>query len=179
MGSVADKVVRGATIPVLVVPAVGRWVNLPKTILVPLDGSEASEGALALARTIGQALGATLVLLRAVDLYPMPVMEFGYWPVDLPQELEKTATGYLATLKAPGERVLAVPGEASIVIARVAAEVDADLVIMSASGKGLASRLVLGSTTDRVLHSLHRPLLIVPKAEERAVQDQDTKEGTR
>jgi nucleotide-binding universal stress UspA family protein len=32
---------------------------------------------------------------------------------------------------------------------------------MGAAGKGLAGRLVLGSTTDRVLHSLHRPLLII------------------
>ena len=33
---------------------------------------------------------------------------------------------------------------------------------MTSHGKGLATRVALGSTTDRVMHSLHRSLLIVP-----------------
>jgi nucleotide-binding universal stress UspA family protein len=36
---------------------------------------------------------------------------------------------------------------------------------MTSSGKGLAERITLGSTTGRVMHTLHRPLLIVPTGE--------------
>ncbi|MCA9854405.1 MAG: universal stress protein, partial [Dehalococcoidia bacterium] len=43
-----------------------------------------------------------------------------------------------------------------------AAQVDSGLVVMASSGKGLAERIALGSTTGRVMHSLHRPLLIIP-----------------
>ena len=55
--------------------------------------------------------------------------------------------------------MLASPVEA---IAEVAEKVAAGLVVMTSHGRGLAARIALGSNTDRAMHALHRPLLVVP-----------------
>jgi nucleotide-binding universal stress UspA family protein len=52
-------------------------------------------------------------------------------------------------------------GQAAAAIVEMASIVDPELVVVTSSGKGLASRIALGSTTERVAHSLHRPLLVV------------------
>jgi len=43
-------------------------------------------------------------------------------------------------------------------------EIDAALIVLTSSGKGLGKRLALGSTTDRVVHGAKRPVLVVPRA---------------
>ena len=72
------------------------------------------------------------------------------------------ATAYLAGLASPGEETIVEWGDAATAILADSQLVNADLVVMTASGKGLAKRLALGSTTDRVMHALHRPLIIIP-----------------
>jgi nucleotide-binding universal stress UspA family protein len=163
IGSVADKIVRGATKPVLVVPGVGRPAE-PEfaPALVALDGSEEAELALTMARRITQAAGDGLILVRAYSLMPLTGTGFGFYPVDLPAALEQGATEYLDGVAGEADEKIIVQSDAAEAIRRAAEQYDAKLVVMTARGKGLAGRLALGSTTDRVLHSLHRPLLIIP-----------------
>ena len=52
-----------------------------------------------------------------------------------------------------------VPAE---IIVEYAASEDADLIVMSTRGQGGIQRLLLGSTTDRVLRSAHLPVLAIP-----------------
>src|SRR3972149_224117 len=70
-GSVADKVLRGSSVPVLVVgPAVLQ--NPPtgpvgvRSLVLPLDGSRESESAVGGAVEIARAMGAQITLLRVV-----------------------------------------------------------------------------------------------------------------
>ena len=166
MGSVADKVVRGARVPVWLVPGIesGTTEVKPARILVCLDGSDEAERGLTLARRIGAETGASLTLFQSVSTVLPVAGELAYYPPELPETLLQGATEYLTRVARPGEQTIAKQGFASSEIVAAAEELDVDLVVMTASGKGLAARLALGSTTDRVMHSLQRPMLIVPPA---------------
>ena len=164
IGSVADKVVRGAELPVLVVPAVEQPVTSfqGKPIIVPLDGSEASAAALPFARELASLFDSKVTLLQTYTLVAASAA-FGmaYYATVDPATLEEAAMAYLREVAREGEEIVAMLGPASTAIVTVAEERDAGMVVMATGGKGLAKRLILGSTTDRVLHSIRRPLFII------------------
>jgi nucleotide-binding universal stress UspA family protein len=165
IGSVADKVVRGSTVPVLVVPAFGKPIEpslMP--MVVALDGSPEAECALTIARRLAEPAGGQLVLVRSYGLPRLRGADFEYFPAEMPDVLEKDATEYLYKVAEEGDEKIVVQSEPSDAILNAAKKHDAGLVVMATTGKGLAGRLALGSTTDRVLHSLHRPLLVVPES---------------
>ena len=161
-GSVADRIIRGASIPVLVVPGVGGPTTEIGEVLVTLDGSRVAEGALESARKIARALGARLSLLEAYSLFTPMATGYAYYPPEIPQELTDAAREYIKATAQAGERGLVVQGDAATGIVAAANDLDADLVVMSSHGKGFSKRFIIGSTTERVLHELHRPLLIMP-----------------
>ena len=161
-GSVADRVIRGTAWPVLVVPGVGGPPVELKQVLVTLDGSPLSEQALIPARLIAQAVGAELSLVEACSPTAPLTEDYLYYAPAFMAELRATAQKYLGGLANTGEHTLAVQGDPAAAIVRLAAELDADLVVMASHGKDLSRRFFLGSTTDRVMHELHRPLLIIP-----------------
>ena len=105
-----------------------------------------------------------LVLFQSYWPVPPASTEFGYYPNDYAQQVEEAARASIAAVAQPGERSLVASGGAAEAIVATAEELDACLVVMASSGKGLARRLTLGSTTDAVLHHLRRPLLIIPRA---------------
>jgi nucleotide-binding universal stress UspA family protein len=164
LGSVADKVIRGSKVPVLAEP--GTEAPEPpgngRPILVALDGSEDAEKGLALARELAAKAELPLVLLRAYSVPPPAGIEFSYYPADLSATLEAAAREYLQATAKPGERTVLVQGDAATAILEVAEQENASLIVMTSTGKGLLKRLALGSTTDRVVHGTHRPVLVVP-----------------
>ena len=163
IGSVADKVVRGARVPVVTVPGVGAPVTLDhKTILVALDGSLEAEQGLAAGRDLAKRAGARIALVRAFSVPPPVGIELAYYPPDLLTTMQSAAQEYLASTAKPGEQTTLMQGVAAPAIEQVATDLDVGLIVMTSHGRGLAARLALGSTTDRVLHAVHRPLLIVP-----------------
>jgi nucleotide-binding universal stress UspA family protein len=168
IGSVADKVVRGATVPVLLVPGVGGPVALDqrKVVLIGVDGSEAAEKGLRLGREIATKLGAPIALIRTWTIPTQATASafvYSYYPTqEMIDSLGAAADEYIAQTVLPGEKSLVVQGPAPAMIAAAATHLDAELVVVASSGKGLAARFALGSTTAQLMHSLHRPLLIVP-----------------
>jgi nucleotide-binding universal stress UspA family protein len=164
LGSVADKVIRGSKVPVLAEP--GTEAPEPpgngRPILVALDGSEDAEKGLALARELAAKAELPLVLLRAYSVPPPAGIEFSYYPADLSATMEAAAREYLQATAKPGERTVLVQGDAATAILEVAEQEKASLIVMTSTGKGLLKRLALGSTTDRVVHGTHRPVLVVP-----------------
>ena len=163
IGSVADKVVRGARVPVLLVPLSpeGRQPG-EGPILVALDGSEEGEAGLPLARELGKALGSRIVLIRAYNMPPAVGVEFAPYPADFLTTLETDAEDYLRHTAKPGEEALCVQSSAAEAIEQAADDQDAGLVVVASHGRGFAARLALGSTTDRLIHAVKRPMLIVP-----------------
>jgi nucleotide-binding universal stress UspA family protein len=166
IGSVADKVVRGAKVPVLVVPGLASAAVPPKMILVPIDGSPQADRALQAARFIAEKAGAQVAVFTAFSLLPPGGFGFGYaygaYSEELAEQLEEAAKERVAKAALPGERQVVFMGDAASGIVEAANQLDAGLVVMSTRGLGLARRFVLGSTADRVLHALHRPLLLLP-----------------
>ncbi len=177
IGSVADKVVRGATVPTLVVPLEGPAVG-SGPIVVGLDGSEVAEEGLTLARELADALKLKMAIVRAYSVPPPAGIEFVAYPIDLTTSLKEAAEDYVAAMASPDEEsytMLASPVDA---LAEVAKKVGAGLVVLTSHGKGFAQRIALGSTTDRAMHALHRPLLVVPATPKRARSHPEPKEAT-
>ena len=148
-------------------------------ILVPLDGSELSEQAVASARGMAQAFNSQLHLLQVLSLGDQFAltrgMDYGAVSSGLSQSLmdEVTAAetakaeGYLAgvavRLRADGlDVVTAIPdGPAAEKISEYAEAQSIDLIVMSTHGRGGIQRLLVGSVTDRVIRSSTLPVLVV------------------
>ena len=165
-GSVADKIVRGSAVPVLIEPGTQEPVApaAAGTILVGLDGSEEAERGLEAARALATKSGSSLMLLRTYSMPPPVGVEFTTYPADMTASLEEAAKTYLSTVAGPGEKTAVQMGDATTAILEAAEEANASLIVLTSSGKGLAGRLSLGSTTDRVIHGTERPVLVIPRA---------------
>jgi len=155
--------VRGATVSVLFVPLAAAISPLTgRPLLVALDGSSQAELGLKLARNI---VGRSRSEIHLVETYYLgaPVrMEFLMAPIDLLGSMENAAKGYLQSTARDGERTIIALGPADAVIDDAAQAINAGLVVVTSRGRRLAMHLALGSTTDRLLHAIRRPLLVVP-----------------
>jgi len=173
-GSVADAVLRGSELPVLLVPAGGGTGEAvaaggrPGRVLVALDGSHAALAALAPARALAAALGWRLLLLRAVEppsgaLYRPPVRKELFHPEVALAGARRYLRGVAATLLpgTAGVDVLAVQGAAAPSILAAAQETGADLVVMATHGRGGLARAALGSVAAETLHRATVPLMLV------------------
>jgi nucleotide-binding universal stress UspA family protein len=170
-GSVADAVMRSATVPLMLVPpGLSReWAADRRTrILVPLDGSRQSEAVLGPVVNLARQLGAELTLLSVVFwppiLYSDPLETLPYPPEDDLQAMQAYLDGIAAKVRERGVVVRCLvdagPTPAAI-IARVALAENADFVAMSTHGRGGLARVVLGSTTTGTLQQVGVPVLVV------------------
>ena len=172
LGSVADAVMRSATLPVLMVRGRDRTPPpLFERILVPLDGSELAEAVLPHAIAIAKLSEARVHLLQVEER--TEDLRLSVWGLaareadDLPARLAN-ADRYLhhvvarfesdwwpatATVEARGAHRV---GEA---IAAVAVEHETDLIAMSTHGRG-ASRLLMGSVADKVVRGTECSVLL-------------------
>lgn len=179
MGSVAEKVLRGATTPLFLVRA-GEEANgragaaALKSVIVALDGSELAERVLPVITEVARLLDLAVVLFRA---YELPASAY-YGSEDylpnydaLKKEVEEEARRYLdekvAALKGRGlEKVSAVlvEGAGADEIIRYAHEHPDTLVAMCTHGRSGVKRWVLGSVTEKVVRHSDDPVLVVHAA---------------
>jgi|YNPBryunderm2012_1023409.scaffolds.fasta_scaffold09052_1 nucleotide-binding universal stress UspA family protein len=181
LGSVADRVIRQSTVPVLLLhpedgaPDLEREPKLHH-ILVPLDGSLLSEQILPHAIWLGRLVGARYTLLRVIEPVVRGFMVNGVEPVvDVEaqelawQQASEDVERIAARLR--GEGLTVVPevrvGRPVAEILECAAEREADLIAMSTHGHGGLTRLILGSVTDKVLRSASVPVLVFRPPETR------------
>jgi nucleotide-binding universal stress UspA family protein len=161
LGSVADKVIRGAIPPVLVI---GPNVKTELTayalsrIMVPLDGSPLSEEALPLATWIADATGAEIDLVRVVSMPTMAVDPgMGVYPVDLLSALEDAAAAYLEQKKTElgAQRRVSTSLRLGTPIEQLLEHLEerpSELVVIASHGRSGMARAALGSVADGVLH---------------------------
>jgi universal stress protein A len=136
-----------------------------KKILVPVDFSDCSKKALQYALLFAKQSGARLVLLHVVQPYPaVPEMA----PVDYEtiqdskEQLEKLRRALGRKIEVAAVLRTGIP---PVEIVDAAKELDIDLIIISTHGHKGFARLVLGSTTEKVVRSAPCPVLIVRQTE--------------
>jgi nucleotide-binding universal stress UspA family protein len=173
LGSVTDRVVHAANVPVFVVrgseqPSIGE--RSLKRILVPLDGSALARQALLLAAELAASTHAELILLT-VNAPPLgeALEEVSSYPRsgELLAALRDRVLGELGGLadelrqqEVPVTPV-AVEGFPAETIIDEAARRQVDLIVMATHGYSGLKRWALGSVADKVLHAATTPLLLV------------------
>jgi nucleotide-binding universal stress UspA family protein len=170
LGSVADKVVRTAHCPVLLVRSTVEDAPDPRPlqrILVPLDGSEFAKAALPLATQLAAQSHAELLLFQAVPSLVALSIDGYVPPIELEMSQRDAAARELdilaQNLSRQDVRVVALArvGYAAEEIVDIAKQRQVDLIVMATHGYSGLKRWALGSTADKVLHATQTPLLLV------------------
>lgn len=143
-------------------------MNEPKNILVPTDFSDLSAPALDYASLLGRAFDARILLVHVVE-HPVFLPTSGMTPAALPavdDEIDDWVIKNLGQLqdRAPNDVDVAtrrVDGEPAEEIVDLAKEENTDLILMSTHGRTGLSRMLLGSTAEKVLRKAPCPVLYV------------------
>jgi nucleotide-binding universal stress UspA family protein len=196
LGSVARAVVRQTPIPVLVVSEGNTHLGnsptdlaQPLRMLIPLDGSDASNAALDLGSQMLTALaapGQKTALHLAYVARPSPMLdrEFPMAKAFLQQTTESIQRGLLAPVvhqqsTAVTWSVLIDTDVASALLRVVEQGEDTEgsgvfggchLIAMATHGRGRVFRRMIGSVTERVLSATRRPILLIPPPQDQREQ---------
>jgi nucleotide-binding universal stress UspA family protein len=173
LGSIAEKVVRKATCPVMVVPshdAVPSDDVRFKRIVCPVDFSGHSVAALEYAFSLAEESDGWLTLLHVLELPPelheMPTRE----GIDVMRVRAAAEADVLARLREliPSDvrsyctvETIVLDGKAHRQVLAMAADRHADLIVMGVSGHGAVDRWIFGSNTSSVVRGAHCPVLTV------------------
>jgi nucleotide-binding universal stress UspA family protein len=183
LGSVADELIRSATIPLVLVHPQKAAPELTREpaiehILIPLDGTPVAEDILESAMTLGKAMNSDYTLLRVVTpVYPMTLPAepaiFGSVATDIMERVEKMhadlkreALEYLdkiaQRMRADGLKVqtrVTVEEQPGVAILDNA-KLPIDMIAIETHGRGGLSRLLLGSVADKVIRGSQLPILV-------------------
>ena len=145
-----------------------------KKIMVPLDGSKLAECVLPHVEAISKACQSPKVLVvRAVEPITIPygieatkitsIEQLKEFETRNKGEAEKYLKGIVTNLVKASINAEAnvIYGKAAEALNEFAAKNSVDLVIMSTHGRSGISRWVWGSVAERLLHSVHTPILLI------------------
>ena len=157
-----------------------------RKILIPLDGSPLAERVLPYAHALAKGFGARVQLLHVFNLAPEGLADptHGHYSHQIDANLSSRALDYLhgvtTSMGCSGVRVscTAEAGDPTSWIVNEAEKEPDTLIAMSTHGRSGPARLVLGSVTDKVLHSTSAPVLVLrPKDGETPVPEAELKHG--
>jgi nucleotide-binding universal stress UspA family protein len=159
-GSVAEEVLRGAEVPVLVTRP-GTSVRDWKRIVVALDGSERSEAILPDAVLLSRKLGMPVEVLRVA----VPSIAPGAGEVAVmvaPEDPMPYLMTVIARLKSEGidAHALALEGSVTEAILRHLGEAKGALLCMTTHGRSGIGRIMMGSIAEQLLRKAPSPLLL-------------------
>jgi nucleotide-binding universal stress UspA family protein len=168
LGSVAEKVLRKATCPVLTVPPASvTAAKVPYTrLLCPVDFSDSSLAALRFAFSIAEEADASLTILHVFD-WP-PDDELLVERLDSPEvrrliteeghgRLEALVTDEVRTWCKPSTKIAY--GRPYREIVELAQNEGADLIVIGVRGRKPLDLTVFGSTTNQVVRRASCPVL--------------------
>lgn len=161
-----------------------------KSILVPIDCSEATPRVLALAKELAEALRAELHLVHVREIpSAIPVEPLGYGGLGMPEmvsmpsmpvpmetlrqdspvneEEKRRLAEWQQEIKRSGLKVTLHEPTGSVLdeILKRAEAVKPDLIVMGRHGHGAMYKLLVGSVTEGVLKASKCPVLLVPSGE--------------
>jgi nucleotide-binding universal stress UspA family protein len=136
-----------------------------KTILLAVDGSDHAEKAAELAAQLAREGNDEIVVTHVTEVLPsryqvQPGLDF-----EFDKDTIELAKGYATDMEADGLKVRvelrhSQYGHIARIIANLADELDAGLIVMGSRGRSDLSALLLGSVAHKVLHLSRRPVLI-------------------
>ena len=135
-----------------------------RNILCPIDFSEQSRHAL---RTAGELAGGPPARITVLYVHDPTIagVEAIVFPdaslASLRTELRDFAAKVMSPSRAATTRCVVLVGNPSREILRTATRFRCDLIVMGSRGLGGFKKLLLGSTTDRVVHQAAVPVLAV------------------
>jgi nucleotide-binding universal stress UspA family protein len=175
MGSVAEKVLRSTSNPLLLIRATeaanAEGQAILKSIIVSLDGSELSESVLPMVATLAKELKLEVILMRA---YSMPANAYddgGYYTDNYEEiitAIRDEAVAYLEekthALKMLGVAAVscrARDGFAADEIIFLGSNTPNNLIAMCTHGRSGVKRWALGSVTENVVRHSDNPVLVL------------------
>jgi nucleotide-binding universal stress UspA family protein len=160
MGSVAERVLQAAPCPILVV----RSSELPRHLLIALDGSPLSEAILEPAFEVARAMKCPVTLLRALE--PVSYAKLQYLETIEPNlgqrlkyDAQQTAESYLRVIAstysqmAPKIQTIVIHAHPAEAILDYGATHAVDLIAMSTHGRAGVKRWLFGSIAEKVLRA--------------------------
>ena len=162
MGSVTERLLRHAPVPVLILSDAHADLRIPpdvKKILVTTDFSEGTNEAMAYALSLAQEAPAEVTLLHVVQ-HPPERAESVKPLTNLAEHLNSMVPDEArdwckvrssVEMGTPYQRIIAATEDSDI-----------DLLVMNIHGKGMVERALMGSTAERVIRAVTCPVLAVP-----------------
>ena len=171
-GSVADRVLRSADSPIILLPPGARndWsLAAPFRMVIAVDGSEFAEQAVEPATELAKAMGAEVRLVAAVDppyYWVGPEAYAVYDPAVERDAAQEYADSIAARMGKHGvtTTVEVTWGTPDRVILESARQTESHLIVLATHGRGGLARLAMGSVTQAVLHRSTLPIMILRPA---------------
>ncbi|MBU0509649.1 universal stress protein [bacterium] len=143
-----------------------------KKILCPIDFSEPSHEALKVASELAMKFEAELTVIHAIPDIPKatppdPAIEATETYLQYQRELERDSQRLLSdavhrfTSHELKVREIIESGDAALIVAKIAEEEDADLVVLSTHGRTGWRRFVFGSVAERIVRHAQCPVLTI------------------
>ncbi len=162
LGSVAEKVLRHAQVPILALHSFGasgvEFEGKPMSvqkILVPIDGSPISQRIAPHAIELARTFGASVEVFHAIESLT------GETPVQTADVEVRAVRDEIARAGIAVE-VVCRRGDAAGAIVDHAEGTGTDLVAMASHGRSGASRWLLGSVAEKVVRGTHLPVFLLP-----------------
>lgn len=166
LGDVGSAVMHDAPCPVAVAPKHLRdtaWV--PARVGIAFDGSDESRHALETAAAIARGADARVLVFTA---WTTPIRATAPYPADLERIGDEEAERRAQEVLDRGVSAAGPPAEGRLLHGSAAralrdATADVDLMVVGSRGWGPARRVLLGSTSHRLVHDSACPVLVVPR----------------
>lgn len=161
LGSTADRVVRQAVCPVLMIRPESTFP--PARVLAPVDLSETSAGTLRCALELLEQAGIHAPALEALFVLSPAEASIHFSPEQISylarEELKRFADREIPAVHLERQVRSGLPWEQ---ILKEAKDIRADLMVLGTHGRSGLERLLLGSVTSDVLREARCTLLVVP-----------------
>jgi nucleotide-binding universal stress UspA family protein len=181
LGSVAEAVTLQATQPVLVVPAFaeGRGAAVVRSfsnIVAAVDLGAATSATVEGALSVANSTNGRVTLVHVVQRTSLASFSRHTDHLDVPEyqnllteDAWRRLQDAIPLNSRTAERIHArvVTGDSSTEITRIAADLDADLIVVGVTLRGAIGRRIFGATAARLIRTAGRPVLAVPHREDR------------
>ncbi len=176
MGSVADRVLHSTGVPIMLARP-GEDVGfedgggLPRTIVVPLDGSNFSEGAIPIAEAIAKRTAGTVLYVSGTapnSSYAAYTLADPAITLDRQDGRSEKIDQYLkrvterSVLRGVVAQQVRMKQTAAEAINEVASESRDRMIVMTTHGSSGVKRWLLGSVADKVIRSSEHPVIVIP-----------------